>query len=78
MIIAAMSEQEIQVGDLVAFTGGGGPSMTVQARSQNLAYCAWLVEGRLNHGTFDVASLRRVRVAGAPGSDMGGDPGSAP
>lgn len=65
MIIAPMSEPEIQVGDVVALASGG-PAMTVQARSQNLAYCAWLVEGRLYQGTFDVTSLRLVRSAGPP------------
>ncbi len=46
--------------------------MSVQARSQNLAYCAWMNEGRLYYGTFDVGSLRCVPDApdaGAPGAD---------
>jgi uncharacterized protein YodC (DUF2158 family) len=64
MIIAAM-EHGIQVGDLVTPVAGG-PEMTVQARSQDLAYCAWLVDGRLQQGTFDVAGLRRIRSAGPP------------
>lgn len=55
----------LQVGDVVALHAGG-PSMTVQARSMNLAYCAWLVDGRLHQGTFDITSLRRVRSAGPP------------
>jgi len=51
----------------------GGPAMTVQARSQNLAYCAWMTEGRLHQGTFEIGSLRRLRSAGpAPRSGNGG------
>lgn len=42
----------------------GGPEMTVQARSQNLAYCAWMAGGRLHQGTFDVVGLQRLRSAG--------------
>lgn len=34
--------------------------MSVQARSQNLAYCAWSNDGRLHYGTFEVGSLRLV------------------
>ncbi|MBC5783894.1 DUF2158 domain-containing protein [Ramlibacter sp. USB13] len=66
-----MSEEPIQVGDLVA-PSAGGPEMTVQARSQNLAYCAWLVDGRLHQGTFEIAALRRLRSAG-PASRAGPD-----
>jgi uncharacterized protein YodC (DUF2158 family) len=71
-----VSEEVIQVGDVVALRAGG-PPMTVQARSLNLAYCAWKVEGRLHQGTFEVSSLRLVspRVAGAPGRDA--DPPAA-
>lgn len=75
MIIAPMAQEEIQVGDVVE-PAAGGPAMTVQARSQNLAYCAWMADGRLQQGTFEVGSLRRIRSAGpparAPGS--GADP----
>ena len=67
-----MQEQDnLQVGDLVT-PRGGGPEMTVQARSQNLAYCAWLADGRLHQGTFEVSSLRRLRSAG-PASRAGGN-----
>jgi uncharacterized protein YodC (DUF2158 family) len=76
MIIPAVTEQSIQVGDVVVALNGG-PEMTVQARSQNLAYCAWLVEGRLHQGTFEVASLRRLRGAG-PAPKAGGAPDSGP
>ena len=66
-----MSEEAIQVGDVVT-PRAGGPEMTVQARSQNLAYCAWLAEGRLQQGTFEVSGLRRLRSAG-PASRAGSD-----
>ena len=51
-----MVDDGIKVGDRVALRSGG-PAMTVQARSQNLVYCAWTTEGRLYQGTFDVGSL---------------------
>lgn len=54
-----MAEQGIKIGDLVALRTGG-PTMTVQARSQNLAYCAWNRDGRVHYGTFDVLTLQRV------------------
>ena len=54
-----MIEEGIRVGDVVELRDGG-PAMTVQARSQNLAYCAWPREGRLHYGTFEVDSLRHV------------------
>ena len=74
MIIAPMSsEAVIQVGDVVELASGG-PAMTVQARSQDLAYCAWMADGRLQQGTFHVSTLRRIRSAGpaprySPGQD---------
>ena len=58
-----MIDESIQAGDVVAFTLGG-PDMTVQACSQSLVYCAWMAEGRLHQGTFEVSSLRRLRNAG--------------
>ena len=67
-----VQEQDIQVGDVVVSVAGG-PEMTVQARSMNLAYCAWLNEGRLHQGTFEVGGLRRVRSAG-PRSRAGSEP----
>lgn len=48
--------------------------MSVQARSQNLAYCAWKNDGRLHYGTFEVGSLQVVSPASEPdarGSDKG-------
>lgn len=70
MIIRGMAEAEgIQAGDVVELAAGG-PQMTVQARSQDLAYCAWMAEGRLHQGTFQLASLRRIRSSGpAPRSN---------
>lgn len=65
MIIDPVAEEPIQVGDVVVPVAGG-PEMTVQARSQNLAYCAWLADGRLHQGTFEVTGLRRIRSAGPP------------
>lgn len=64
MIIAAMNDDDIQVGDVVQLAAGG-PDMTVQARSQNLVYCAWMADGGLHQGTFETASLRRLRTGGA-------------
>lgn len=52
----AVVEQGIQVGDRVSLRTGG-PTMSVKARSQNLAYCAWETDGRLHYGTFEVGSL---------------------
>jgi uncharacterized protein YodC (DUF2158 family) len=68
-----VTEEGIQIGDRVSLRSGG-PVMSVQARSQNLAYCAWKNDGRLYYGTFDVGSLHRVtesQDAGARGSDEG-------
>ena len=42
--------------------GSGGPLMTVQARSQNLAYCSWFEEDVARHGTYEIASLVRADV----------------
>ena len=58
-----MIDESIQVGDVVELAAGG-PTMTVQARSQNLVYCAWMSDGRLHQGPFEMSSLRRVRSAG--------------
>lgn len=73
MIIGPMLQEDIQVGDVVELAPGG-PAMTVQARSQNLAYCAWMHEGRLHQGTFDIGSLRRLRSAGPPSRSERSEP----
>ena len=67
MIIAPVTTEGIQAGDVVALRTGG-PTMVVKARSQNLAYCAWTTDGRLHSGTFEVASLRFVTDTGQPGA----------
>lgn len=58
-----MSDDGIQAGDVVQLAAGG-PAMTVQARSQNLVYCAWVTDGSLHQGTFETASLRTLRPGG--------------
>ena len=69
-----MANEGIKVGDRVTLRGG--PVMTVQARSQNLAYCAWTQgDGRLHNGTFEVSSLHRVPEQPLAGSE--GDTGQA-
>lgn len=58
-----MNDDGIQAGDVVALAAGG-PAMTVQARSQNLVYCAWMADGSLHQGTFEIESLRRLHPGG--------------
>jgi uncharacterized protein YodC (DUF2158 family) len=55
---------DIQSGDTVVLKSGG-PVMSVQARSQNLAYCSWFDGGILHHGTFAVDALQPDAVAPA-------------
>lgn len=69
-----MNDDGIQHGDVVELAAGG-PAMTVQARSQNLVYCAWMADGSLHQGTFETASLRRLRTSGHA---SGLQPASAP
>lgn len=45
--------------------------MSVQARSQNLAYCAWDRDGGVHYGTFEVGTLRLVGDNAAPGPGHG-------
>jgi uncharacterized protein YodC (DUF2158 family) len=68
-----VAEESIKVGDQVSLRTGG-PVMAVQARSQNLAYCAWQTDGRLHYGTFEVGSLRLAPDAAQSGS-CGADDG---
>lgn len=49
-------EERIHVGDTVVLKTGG-PSMTVQALSMSLAYCAWTLAGQRRQGTFEVDTL---------------------
>ena len=67
-----MAEEGIKVGDLVSLRTGG-PTMSVQARSQNLAYCAWNRDGRVHYGTFEVGTLRLVGDNAAPGHGAADD-----
>ena len=73
-----MANEGIKVGDRVALNGG--PVMTVQVRSQNLAYCAWANgDGGLHHGTFEVSNLHLVAEQAQPqaGNDGCDDAGQA-
>jgi uncharacterized protein YodC (DUF2158 family) len=73
-----VANEGIKVGDRVSLRGG--PVMTVQARSQNLAYCAWTHgDDRVHHGTFDVTTLQPVAEQSQPqaGSDGCEDAGPA-
>lgn len=40
----------------------GGPLMTVQACSLNLAYCRWFEQDSARDGTFEIAVLVRADV----------------
>jgi uncharacterized protein YodC (DUF2158 family) len=53
---------DIQPGQVVVLKAGG-PAMTVQARSQNLAYCSWVEGGAVQYGTFAVDSLQPTAAA---------------
>jgi uncharacterized protein YodC (DUF2158 family) len=59
---AVQEDSDIQSGAQVVLRSGG-PDMTVQTRSQNLAYCNWVEDGVLHHGTFTVDSLQVVSLA---------------
>jgi uncharacterized protein YodC (DUF2158 family) len=63
---AVTETTDIRPGQTVVLKGGG-PAMTVQARSQNLAYCSWLEGGAVRHGTFAVDSLQPDPAAPTPG-----------
>ncbi len=47
--------------------------MSVRARSQNLAYCAWHKDDRIHYGTFEVGSLQLVDDKPAAGSRVADD-----
>jgi uncharacterized protein YodC (DUF2158 family) len=78
-----------QAGDTVVLKSGG-PAMTVQARSQNLAYCSWFEGDKLHHGTFAVDTLQADAIASAAAAlreaataihrvqDLSGDNGRPP
>lgn len=71
-----VSEEVIQIGDVVSLRAGG-PPMTVQARSLNLAYCAWKVEGRVYQGTFEVNGLRLLHPGPGNAARKDADPPAA-
>lgn len=63
---------EIEKGDTVQLNSGG-PIMTVQVRSQNLAYCVWFDEASARkEGSFDVGTL--IKVDPPPTASEGGQP----
>lgn len=53
---------DIQKGAKVVLRSGGA-EMTVQTRSQNLAYCSWEEDGVLRHGTFTLDALQLASLA---------------
>lgn len=55
-------DSEIQKGAKVVLRSGGA-EMTVQTCSQNLAYCSWEEDGKVQHGTFTLDTLRLVSLA---------------
>lgn len=55
-------EQRIETGHRVRLRTGG-PVMEVLATSETMAYCSWMQDGgRVQQGTFDKRSLRRVEA----------------
>lgn len=65
-----MEEQEhsIETGHRVRLQAGG-PVMQVLATSETMAYCSWTEDGgRLQQGTFDKRSLRRVEAGASDGT----------
>jgi uncharacterized protein YodC (DUF2158 family) len=73
-----VTQDDILVGDIVALRTGG-PTMLVQARSQDLAYCAWRSAGGCHYGTFEVGGLQlaaeTVPPNGGDCSEVGASPG---
>lgn len=55
-------DTDIQKGAKVVLRSGGA-EMTVQTRSQNLAYCSWEENGVLRHGTFTLDTLQLASLA---------------
>jgi uncharacterized protein YodC (DUF2158 family) len=49
-------------GDTVQLRSGG-PSMTISAVSQSLAYCVWFNEGKQQTGTFEQSLLEHIAPA---------------
>ena len=55
-------KDEIQKGAKVVLRSGGA-EMTVQSRSQNLAYCSWEEDGVMRQGTFTLDTLQVASLA---------------
>jgi uncharacterized protein YodC (DUF2158 family) len=53
---------DIQKGAKVMLRSGGA-EMTVQSRSQNLAYCSWEEDGLMRQGTFTLDTLQVASLA---------------
>jgi uncharacterized protein YodC (DUF2158 family) len=58
--------KNLNVGDLVVLRSGG-PVMTVEGvgMDRESAYCAWFSGKKLEHGSFNVATLERPPVDAA-------------
>jgi uncharacterized protein YodC (DUF2158 family) len=56
------NDSDIQKGAKVVLRSGGA-EMTVQTRSQNLAYCSWEEDGVMREGTFTLDALRLASLA---------------
>lgn len=66
------TQSKIDKGDTVQLKSGG-PVMTVQVCSQNLAYCVWFdEESSRKEGSFEVGTL--VKVAPPPGASEADEP----
>lgn len=67
-------QSKIEKGDTVQLKSGG-PVMTVQVCSQNLAYCVWFdEESTRKEGSFEVGTL--VKVEPPPTTSEAGEPAS--
>ena len=53
------TEGDIQIGAKVVLRGGG-PEMTVLARSHNLVYCSWKEGEEVRQGAFRFDSVERA------------------
>jgi len=62
------AQPKIEKGDTVQLKSGG-PVMTVQVCSQNLAYCVWFdEEANRKEGSFELGTLDKVEPP-APAAD---------
>lgn len=51
-----MMMSELKLGDVVRLKSGS-PSMAVNSISGSRIFCLWFIDGELNEGIFDAASL---------------------